>query len=202
MSLLSKVNHVFTSMQGKCINIGCGQDVRRGWVNCDLFPNSNLVRRFDMTSKDDLSWLEETKSHMIECNHVIGYLNYAQTRNFFSACYNSLEKSGKLILEFPDIIKISKKLTELDAKDSNRDDYIELVRAVYAYDHVDAFAEKFDKKTYVFGWSGNFVRDTLKVIGFDQILIKSPREHSRRDWRDTRIEAIKTGRDLERFYPG
>jgi len=195
MSLLRKVNHALASAQGNCINIGCGQDIRPGWVSCDLYPYSESVKRFDITSKDDLSWLAGTNFDLIECNHVIGYLNYAQAVNFFSSCFASLQKSGKLVLEFPDIIKISKKLNDLFAKPTNRDEYIELMRAIYAYDHADAFDEKFDMQTYVFGWSGSFVRDTLLEVGFDKILIKSPREHSQRDWRDTRIEAIITSGD-------
>lgn len=193
MSLLKSINHALSSIHGRCFNIGCGEDIRIGWINCDLFPKTESVRRFDMTCTEDLFWLQETKSNLIECNHVIGYLNYGQTKNFFSSCFASLNSSGKLILEFPDIVKISKKFVEIDGLDGNRDAYIELVRAVYAYDHSDAFLENFDMKTYVFGWSGHFVCSLLKDIGFNQVLIKAPLGHGRREWRDTRIEALKLG---------
>jgi hypothetical protein len=192
MRLLKKANHVLSSVKGNCINIGCGQDIRPGWISCDLHPISDSVKRFDITSKNDLTWLAEKKSHIIECNHVIGYLNYTQAYNFFCSCFNSLQNSGKLILEFPDIVKISKKIIEISSSSLNRDEYIELIRAIYAYDYEDAFDEKFDMQTYVFGWSSNFVCKTLTEIGFDKLKIESPKEHSQRDWRDTRIEARKS----------
>jgi hypothetical protein len=142
-------------------------------------------------SRDDLNWLSETPSDLIECNHVIGYLNFSQARNLFNAFFHSLVKNGKIVIEFPDIIKISKQLIEGDITQIKQDEYIELIRGIYAYDHTDAFDVSFSKQTYVFGWSGNFVRNTLIDIGFSQVNICSPKTHERRDWRDTRIEAIK-----------
>lgn len=191
MSYVSKIKHAFVSLKGTCINIGCGKDIRLGWINCDLFPATNSVRKFDITSSEDLSWLSETSSELIECNHVIGYINYTQALNFFYACFASLVKDGKLIIEFPDIIKISKHLIELDSDSIHTEKYIELIRAVYAYDHADAFNANFNKQTYIFGWSSNFVKKSLKDIGFSQVHLCSPLTHDQREWRDSRIEAIK-----------
>ncbi len=38
-----------------------------------------------------------------------------------------------------------------------QDDYIELIRGIYAYDHIDSFDVNFSKQTYVFGWLGNLL---------------------------------------------
>lgn len=191
MSIFKSINNKISSIKGTCVNIGCGDDIRSGWINCDLFPKTNSVRRFDIRSSKDLAWLASLNSELIESNHVIGYLNYAQAYNFFKSCYSSLKQSGKLILEFPDITKISNKVIEMDSNLIDRDCYIELMRAIYAYDIDDAYDEKFDMQTYVFGWSGSFISQTLEEIGFNKIYIKLPEEHSKRTWRDTRVEAVK-----------
>ena len=187
----NKLKYAAMTINGICINIGCGGDIRPGWINCDFVPISDKVKKFNITSLDDLAWLSETHSELIECNHVIGYLNYIQALNFFKASFKSLDKRGKLILEFPDILKISKQLIEIDLLSVNIDRYIELIRGVYAYDHVDAFDESFNMQTYIFGWAGELVSSILLDIGFSQVHIKSPKTHDRREWRDTRIEAIK-----------
>jgi hypothetical protein len=179
------------SINGKCINIGCGSDVRLGWINCDLMPSSDKVKCFNITSQNDLAWLSKTPSKIIECNHVIGYLNYIQALNFFNACFSSLVIKGQLIIEFPDIAKISKQLIENDYSSANVDSYIELIRGVYAYDHDDALDANFNKQTYIFGWTGEFVRSALLDIGYSQVQICPPKTHGQRIWRDTRIEAIK-----------
>ncbi len=179
------------SLKGNCINIGCGSDVRLGWVNCDLFPANDKVIKFDITSSEDLLWLSDIPSNLIECNHVIGYLNYIQALNFFNAIFSSLTKNGKMIIEFPDIIKISKQLIENDLILSNNDDYIELIRGIYAFDQSDSYDVNFKKQTYIFGWSSNFVRNMLLNIGFSKVVICKPMTHDKRVWRDSRIEAIK-----------
>ena len=191
MKYINKLKYTFMTLKGTCINIGCGADVRFGWENCDLSPINDEVRKLNITSADDLVWLSEISSNFIECNHVIGYLNYIQAQNFFNACFTSLMKNGKMVLEFPDIIKISKQLIENDLTLPNNDNYIELIRGIYAFDHTDAYDVNFNKQTYIFGWSGNCVRNMLLSIGFRQVVICDPMTHGKRVWRDSRIEAIK-----------
>ena len=179
------------ALGGVSINIGCGEDIRLGWINLDLNPQRDDVRRFDITSADDLKWLALENSKNIECNHAIGYVNFIQAKNLFGACFDSLEKKGRLVIEFPDIVKIANRLIEIDSGSSDIDQYIEAIRGVYAYNHIDAFNPRFSDKTYIFGYSANFVSNLLREIGFSDVKICPSQTHGKCLWRDTRIEAYK-----------
>jgi predicted SAM-dependent methyltransferase len=178
------------TMNKVCINIGCGHDIRHGWINCDLIPIDETVIKLDITSKNDLLRLSKYKSDLIVCNHVIGYLNYIQVLNFVNACYEGLNENGKLIFEFPDIIKISNAIINYDYNNLSLKDYVEIVRGIHAYDFNDIFDEKFDKQTYIFGWSSIFLVKMLESK-FKNIEVKNPLYHNERKWRDVRVEAIK-----------
>jgi len=108
-----KLSNVVDGASGRCINIGCGTDVRPFWVNCDLIPLEPSVQKFNIKSTSDLGWLREQSSDIIECNHVIGYLNLAQTVNFFCAAHDALKAGVKFIVEFPCARKVAALLSEV-----------------------------------------------------------------------------------------
>lgn len=189
---ITKLYLGFNGMSKTCINVGCGGDKRPFWINCDLYPADESITQLDITNLNDLLWLENTKSDIIECNHVIGYLTIAQADNFFLACYKSLNIGGTLILEFPDIKKISKAIQNFDYSSTTIDyEYIEMIRAIYAYDQNDAMSLDFRLKTYITGWSDDYLIHRLKLVGFKKILIKDPQTHDERILRDSRVEAFK-----------
>lgn len=186
-----KIQILIMTLNKKCLNVGCGHDVRIGWTNCDVSPINNKVVRFDISLHDDLLNLANQRWDIIECCHVIGYMNYICVLNFFKAAYDALNEGGILILEFPDLIKLSKKVLDIQPN-QNVNDYIEVIRAIYAFDLSDAFDDKFSKKTYIFGWSAPLVTKALNEAGFLSVTLKDPKTHGKLIWRDSRIEAIKT----------
>lgn len=169
------------------INIGCGSDIKSGWMNLDLFPMSDEVIKFDVTNQSDLDMLSSLKCGNILCSHLIGYINRLQAINFLKSCYYSLEPGGRIVLEFPDIVKIAKVISNPDIDDFT---YHECIRAIYAYD-VTFIDEKIDFATYIFGYSSAYVCKLLDSIGFINIVTLAPLTHEKRDWRDSRIEAFK-----------
>jgi len=180
---------IMISINNKCVNIGCGNDIRIGWDNADISPLNDSVISFDISKHEDLMWLSNQSYDIIECNHVIGYLNYVCVVDFFKSCLHALNRDGRLILEFPDVIKISKKVVEISSCDL--DEYIEVIRAFYAFDPKDAMNYSFNKKTYIFGWSEPIVVRALNEAGFGTIKTVNPKTHGRVLWRDSRIEAMK-----------
>jgi hypothetical protein len=179
-------------VSGKCINIGCGFDIRPFWLNCDSDAKSNKVREFDITNPADLKWLSEQKFDIITSDHVIGYLTIAQAESFFKACLQSLNINGRLVLEFPDLKKISKRLDNFSCSSENADDeYVEIIRSIYAYDSADALSLNFNKKTYITGWTADYLSNLLLKVGFKKIIVGDPQTHEKRAWRDSRVEAKK-----------
>lgn len=175
-----------------CINIGCGDDVKKFWINVDAYPNSPNVKEFNLTSSNDLEWIATMNISKAECMHVIGYINYKQAENFFSAIYKGLVSNGVFILEFPDIMKLNALLDKLDVKDNNYlVEYTEIIRAIYAYDFDDAFDEKFSSYTYIYGWTKQVVESLLYTVGFSEVKVEDPKTHGKRFHRDTRLVAFK-----------
>jgi len=184
--------HAITGMKKKCINIGCGSDIRPFWINCDIQPKNHSINKLDITNFNDLQWLRDQEADIITCNHVIGYLTIAQADNFFQACHACLKVGGSLILEFPDLKKILHMLSTLDYKSEAIDfDYIEVIRAIYAYENKDAMSTDFKIKTYITGWSSDYLFHRLKLAGFKNLSIAPPETHDKRSYRDTKIEAVK-----------
>jgi hypothetical protein len=165
-----KIYTTMTAINKKCLNVGCGNDIRLGWINYDAFPINDKVIKFDILSTADLSELAKKKYDIIECNH--------------------LNVGGKLIIEFPDAIKLSKKLSGIQDF-SNMDEYIEVIRGIYAYDSNDPFDKNFSKKTYIFGWSVPIVNKALNDAGFICLKSMNPKTHGQLIWRDSRVEACK-----------
>ena len=118
--------------------------------------------------------------------HSISYLNLWEANKFFNDAYDLLNIGGVLELEFPDIQKCSKIIVE----SSDDSYYIEAVRAIYAFD-LDQIKNKEIYRPYAFGWSGLYMKNVLLEIGFSQIDILEPETHEKRNWRDTRIIAVK-----------
>ncbi len=166
------------------LNLGCGKEYRDGWVNIDIDKSVrtdiccdfiNLKQHFNPGSVDII--------YMI---HSISYLNLWEANKFFRDAYDLLNIGGVLDLEFPDILKCSKII--LESPDNSN--YIEAVRAIYAFD-LDQIKNKEIYRPYAFGWSGLYMKNVLLEIGFSQIDILEPETHEMRNWRDTRIVAVK-----------
>jgi hypothetical protein len=189
---MSKIDDASSGILGRAINIGCGNDIKPFWINCDLESKDKSVKRFDITDLSDLDWLSKQNATLINSDHVIGYLTIAQAQSFFDACFQGLRPGGALCLEFPDLDKLMIGLSKLNYASSNSElDYIEIIRAIYAYDSADAKSLTFSKKTYITGWTIDFLRQKLSAAGFSDIKSYLPRTHGCRILRDSRIEAIK-----------
>jgi hypothetical protein len=74
--------------------------------------------------------------------------------------------------------------------DSSEYDYIEIIRAIYAYDQHDAYSDNFSQLTYKMAWSADFLSSKLIECGFSKVNVCDPQTHSRRLYRDSRVEAF------------
>lgn len=169
------------------LNLGCGHDIRNGWLNFDQDPVTDDVIKLDLKCQNSVSKLKEYKPDIIELNHVIGYFHYQEGKALIENLYKALNPNGVIIIEYPDAIKVAKQMT----KAINFDEYFEAMRAMYAFDVSDLSKEVYDIKGYVFGWTHNLLSDALSQTGYCNIKILLPKTHGKRFQRDTRIEARK-----------
>jgi hypothetical protein len=175
---------VFNPDEPRRLNLGCGLMYLENWINVDISPDV----RSDLQC-DFLSIKEHYDANSIEeimLLHSISYLRLWEARIFFSDMYRLLKNEGKLILEFPDIIKCGRILGDTKSEE----EYLECVRAIYAFD-LDQIKRKEAFTTYAFGWSAWHISQELKKVGFSKIEILEPKSHGERGWRDSRVVASK-----------
>ena len=168
------------------LHLGCGNVHLDDWINIDVTDKSmaDLVMDF----KNIKNNFQPGSVREILMIHSISYLRLWEARDLFSDVFSLLEPNGRLILEFPDVIKCATAITT-DNK-LTVEHYLEAVRAFYAFD-MEEIKEKAAYVPYAFGWSGWHISRELENIGFSNIAVSDPQTHNQRTWRDTRVEAIK-----------
>lgn len=175
----------------KKLHLGCGNKSLKGYINIDVSTNSTADMVFDIRNIDKF-FKKDTIVEILTI-HTISYLRLFDTRHFLSACFNILIPSGKLIIEFPDIVKCSRMIVNNNNIVSGSGDiyvqYIEGIRGFYAFD-LDQIKNKVRFTPYTFGWSANHMKYELMNIGFRQIFISDGNAHEKPQ-RDTRVEAVK-----------
>ena len=174
-----------------CLNLACGDDIREGWISCDIdTKGDSRILRLDLRDEDAIERLGKTKFHVIEMNHGLQYLNFIQAVRVLEQCFNSLSVGGELCLELPDPELIAKNFLD-NINETEARKYVENIRAFYAFDLEDAYDVSFRGSTYQFTWSRSFIRETLLKIGFSKIEFRFPTTHGCRLERDYRICAKK-----------
>lgn len=94
------------------VNIGCGRDIRRGWLNVDIL---------DINDPDYIKWdlrkglpTQIRKASLIFQSHVIEHLTWEESINLYSQCRESLIQGGVLFLEIPDFVSTIRAYMEGD----------------------------------------------------------------------------------------
>jgi len=175
----------FISQNPLRLNLGCGKQHLKGWVNIDVSNSSIADIVIDFRK---LKFIFRPNSiDEILMIHSISYLRLWESQDFFKEILSLLKPNGDLILEFPDITKCAKHLIKYE---NNTADYLEGVRAFYAFDLQQNILKE-NYTTYNFGWSAWHMKLELEKLGYKNIKILNPQNHGKRDWRDTRIEASK-----------
>lgn len=167
------------------LNLGCGGMYLPGWVNVDLDPKSHpdLCCDFQGVRK---AFLDSTVDEILMV-HSISYLRLWEARAFFRDALALLKPGAKLTLEFPDIAKCAGALIN---NEGNGPEYLEAVRAIYAFD-MTQIQKREPYIPYAFGWSAWHMSEELKAAGFASVCIEDPQTHGPRVWRDVRVVASK-----------
>ena len=79
------------------LNIGCGDDIREGWINLDKYPVNNKVKYFDINVFPYL--FKESSIDYIYCSHVLEHTNKVDT--IIHEFTRILKKDGLLHIKLP-----------------------------------------------------------------------------------------------------
>jgi hypothetical protein len=173
----------------KKLHLGCGRIHLDGYINIDVSSNSAADMVLDIQHID--KYFKKDSIAEILIIHAISYLRLHDARRLVGACFNILESGGKLIVEFPDVVKCSKIIINNISINDTKDlfQYIEGIRGFYAFD-LKQIERQVRFNPYAFGWSANHMKYELMDLGFKSVFVFDGIAHERPE-RDTRIEAAK-----------
>ncbi|MDD5032172.1 MAG: methyltransferase domain-containing protein [Patescibacteria group bacterium] len=96
------------------LNLGCGRNVKKGWVNVDKEEREKKLDLIcDLAKKFPF---KDNSCGYIYCEHFIEHLDWLAGRRFLENCYRCLGPRGILRLVFPDFKKIFQAYLKRDFK--------------------------------------------------------------------------------------
>jgi len=101
------------------LNLGCGEDIREGYVNIDLVPWDGLTLRADVRN---MPFFPSNVAEQILAYDVLEHFSYHHTKKVLSEWIRLLKPEGEFIVRVPDMAKIAKALLdkELPAFEASR----------------------------------------------------------------------------------
>ncbi len=174
------------------LNLCSGTLYEKGWINIDENGSNKVDLIMNIVNIN--KFFKKNSIKNIKIIHGLSYLRFHEAIDFLQSCYNLLEikGGGKIIIEFPEVKKLSNSIININSlyDEKNYYDYIEALRAFYAFD-LDQHKKKVKYTTYRFGWSAMHIKYELEKLSYKNIEIKNPEYHDKRLNRDVRIEARK-----------
>jgi predicted SAM-dependent methyltransferase len=133
----------------KKLNLGCGYDYKKGWINLDFDKSVNSDVTADLTKK--LSF-KNNDIDFILLQDVLEHLTKEDAKNLLKECFRILKANGKIKIRIPDIYQIF---------NCFKDDPEVLFRFIYGDTSIN------DKLgTHKFGYSKKSLEKLLKSIGY------------------------------------
>jgi predicted SAM-dependent methyltransferase len=86
---------------GVKVNVACGNLVREGWINVDLYPGPGA---FYMDVVQGLPFADGAVEH-IHCEHFLEHLSFEQAGRFLAECHRVLAPGGGMRIVVPDAEK-------------------------------------------------------------------------------------------------
>lgn len=82
------------------LNLGCGQDIRAGYLNVDIFPADKTVTRGDFRNLDACGIKDESCDEIVARN-ILGHIKVSQILGIASHWAKKLKPGGEIFIESP-----------------------------------------------------------------------------------------------------
>jgi 2-polyprenyl-3-methyl-5-hydroxy-6-metoxy-1,4-benzoquinol methylase len=166
---------------GVRLNVGCGADIRPGWINIDAV-NPAADRRCRI---QDLDYADGSVEH-IEAVMVLEHLSLADARAFARNAYRMLAPGGVLVIEVPDLAKVCR-LIVMHADDPDRlENGAFGLRGIFG----DPLTHAAPEDSHRWGYTPASLTALMSAAGFTTITITDGLSHGY-PLRDMRMEAVK-----------
>jgi len=175
------------SPPGLKLHLGCGNKHLSGYLNIDIKGKAADI-------KGDILELDFEKESVGEVLmvHVIEHIHFLKVEPFLKRVYKWLKKGGCLILEFPDVVKVSRQMLKikhntgrLQNPRSSARGFTESLKAKCLHLHATI------TNGGGWGWTVSTLKKLLMGIGFKKFYVEKPQFHRGSTKRGSRITAIK-----------
>lgn len=92
------------------LNLGCGTDYQEGYVNVDMYSDSQVDARFDISAVP----YEDNSVDEIRAYHVIEHFDYKQAHLVLKEWHRVLKPGGTIRIETPDFLESCKDFITAD----------------------------------------------------------------------------------------
>ena len=166
---------------GLKLHLGCGNDIKPGYINVDEFSAGAQLR----AAIQDLDF-PDNSVECIEAYMVLEHLSPENASRFANNAYRMLEDNGRLTLECPDLEKVARLILAF------ADDPAELDEGPFGLRGI--FGEPTPAMTigdyHKWGYTPSSATRLLENAGFRRIVVSDGTSHGM-PIRDMRIEALK-----------
>lgn len=133
------------------LNLGCGNDIREGYTNIDIRKTHPDVLQCPI----EILHFEDNSVDEILAIDVMEHLPYIAHDRMFMRFYGWLKPNGKLIIEVPDLQKISRALAQEDDVLKSE----ELIKKIYG-------GQGYSENHHQWGFTKDTLKSALKLCGF------------------------------------
>jgi predicted SAM-dependent methyltransferase len=139
----------------KKLNVGCGANILKGWLNVDFDPVSVEVVNLDATKRFPLP---DSAFDFIFTEHMIEHISYAHAEHMLRECFRVMKAGGRIRVSTPDL----KFLVDLYSAD----------KSPLQEEYVRRTAEELGVKALDTHVINRFVREWGHIFIFDEKALK------------------------------
>jgi predicted SAM-dependent methyltransferase len=91
------------------LNLGCGLDIRRGYINIDVRRTGPNVLVMDL-EREFLRPFPDESAEEVVCKDFLEHLSWRVVEDFLRDVHRVLRRGGRLLIQCPDLEAIAKKV--------------------------------------------------------------------------------------------
>lgn len=148
------------------VHLGCGTNIKPGYINCDVMPGSGVDKVFAVHRLP----FETDSANEIIAEHLIEHLTFYEFNQMCAECFRVLAPGGKLVLECPDLLEICREF--LEASDFQRFEsnkgHWPLIAQIYGHQRGRS-EEEIRSQTHKSGYTFPRLQSVLTGVGFKSV---------------------------------